>query len=209
MFSQAAASGHRTKASPMLQSMLTPLLEYHSWASQRYAGWLDDMPESWLDQPCSGSFHSLRATALHMADAERIWLERLQGQSAKGWPSQRPGAETDPLSTYLQRSTGDFVRHVGAQADAWFAAWCTFADLSGRRHRMEHSGIVQHVVNHSSFHRGQLVVQARAIADLASSGQAPAGELPPIPGSDYITWMRAQQPSHPDSDPELKAVYGA
>jgi uncharacterized damage-inducible protein DinB len=190
-------------------SLLQDQMAYHAWANERIASFLEALPEAWLDQPCSGSFHSIRETALHMADAEQIWLERLQGQSNSSWPSRRPGASTHPLAGYMRRTNSAFLRYVETRSEAWFRAWCRVSDRSGRTHNIGHAGIVQHVINHSSYHRGQLVVQARAVADLAEIGQAPAGELPAIPGTDYIAWLREAQGQRPDANPELEQVYGA
>ena len=179
-------------------------LAYQRWATERLARWIEVLPDGWLDEPISGSFPTVRASLLHMADAERIWMQRLQGQSPKTWPSQQAGAVSEPFADYLRRSTAAFADHADRQSDPWFAAWCTFADFTAAHHRIVNGGIVQHVVNHTSFHRGQVIGQVRQLADRAGGTTS----MPAIPGTDYITWLREQNPSLPGADPDLERIYG-
>lgn len=96
----------------------------------------------------------------HILSAERLWLERLQGQeqTLPVWPEltlercKSQAAELGPawknyFAVLGEESLEDLVVYRNSKGESW----------SNRR-----SDILQHVIMHSAYHRGQIASQMRA-----------------------------------------------
>lgn len=112
-----------------------------------------------------------------MWDAETIWLERLNGNSPKIWPSANINNETSP-GELLIISSKDIYEKLSSQSDSYSASIVEYNDMKGIRHNSQVSDIIHHLVNHSTFHRGQIVTMLRELG------------VTQIPSTDYITFTR-------------------
>src|SRR5665213_1851097 len=61
----------------MSKEYFIELSAYHIWANGRVCDWLDKISEEQWNQPVVSSFNSIYETILHVAGAEKIWVERL------------------------------------------------------------------------------------------------------------------------------------
>lgn len=186
---------NRSLADYLIMKHFQHLVQFNSWANTRLLQLLDDVPSTDWDREIAGSFPGLRKTWYHIWDAESIWLQRLQGHSPNRWPSQDLSDGMDAFQPYLLQTSHalrDLVLHKERE---WLDRHCLFQTMDGKSHRAWHSDIIQHVVNHGSYHRGQIVNFYRFLG------------LTAIPSTDYIRWTREQMENDGDADP-LKAVYG-
>lgn len=131
------------------------------------------------DVEIASSFPSLRKTVYHTWSAEYIWLQRLQLAENPVW------AEADFKGTFedacndWQSVSGTFVQFTERQYDdAAFTHVLQFYDRSKVSHKMPVNQVLQHVFNHSTYHRGQIVTMMR---------QAGAKD---IPGTDFVIFAR-------------------
>jgi uncharacterized damage-inducible protein DinB len=53
------------------------------------------------------------------------------------------------------------LNFIEQQDDSFFTSSISYKDLAGNAHTNKNSEIIFHVMNHSSFHRGQLVTMLR------------------------------------------------
>jgi uncharacterized damage-inducible protein DinB len=168
---------------------LRDLAQYNIWANQRLLQASDALETAALDRDFPTSFPTLRRTWYHLWDAEYIWLQRNQGLSFMPLPSQSREGYSEPFSPQLLACSVELARFVAAQNDAWFAQRCAYAGPKGLNYFHPHGAIVQHVLNHSSYHRGQVVSFLRQLG--AQS----------VPSTDFITWWREKEPpvSAPDA----------
>ena len=103
-----------------------------------------------------------------MAGAEWIWLERWNGRSpakAEAW-SQWTSESCADLPTLKERWNGvihNRNRYVSQLADSNLADELAFKLLSGDPSSMRLVHQMQHVVNHSTMHRGQVVGMIRQL----------------------------------------------
>ena len=99
---------------------------------------------------------SLHGTLLHIYDAQRVWLIRWQG----GAPIPLTEADVPTLDDLvsrwaeLRRDLNAFLRSLTEQS---LGAPRAYADLQGERHAQPLVYQMQHVVNHSTYHRGQVM----------------------------------------------------
>ena len=124
-------------------------LEFHYWATGKMLDACADLSDEQLRADTGGAFGSTFALLVHMLGAEDIWLNRWQGAIEVGFAS--PEDYTD-------------LKHIARE---WHGqrqrleAFLTEADLSealetrGTKHKLWE--MVLHLVDHSSFHRGQVM----------------------------------------------------
>lgn len=156
---------------------LHDILRYNDWANDRMAGAVRQLSDEQCRQPITSSFNSVRETVGHIASAEWIWLSRWLGESPTAFPDW---LKTDSTERFLER-----IVDVRKQRLAWFAGLAEadlarFLDyrlLSGKEMRNTIPDMIRHVVNHSTYHRGQLTTQFRQLGH-------------PAPATDFILYAR-------------------
>ena len=155
-----------------IKPLLDQYADYDLWANTRFVQRLQREPEEVLDRHVPSSFPSLRATILHIRDAENAWFCRLSGTVA-AWPAE---AATDigGLLKYTARLR-DLVHSMDM---ASLLADRTYKDLRGNQHRQPAWPMLMHCFNHSTQHRGQLITLMRAL------------QLDEIPANDLVAYQR-------------------
>jgi uncharacterized damage-inducible protein DinB len=154
------------------------LLDYHYWARDRLLVAVQRLTSEQFLRQLGSSFSSVRDTLAHTYSAEWIWLERWQGRS----PSTHIPFDRFPDFPSLKSACMDLERQTGeylaAIDDAGFARTMPYRLLNGTEGRSRLDQMVQHVVNHGSYHRGQVTTMLRQM------GAEPPASL------DLITFTR-------------------
>ncbi len=139
-------------------SLLSQYTSYNLWANKRIAGLLLPLDTAILDKEVKSSFTSLRKTVMHIWDAELAWLNRLRGVAFK-WPPT--AVFSSPAINDFLKTSEAFDTYVKGKDEAYFAAATSYKDSKGNDYTTVNSGIVMHCMNHSTFHRGQIVTMLR------------------------------------------------
>lgn len=148
---------------------------YDQWANARIAERLATEPDSVLDAPLKSSFPSLRATLMHIRDAECVWRQRSMGEQPT-WPADASTA----IGTFMQHV--DLLRaHVRGLATSDLLAEISYQDLRGNTHVQPRWQALMHCFNHSTYHRGQLVTMMRML------------DLGAIPQLDLVVYQRLME----------------
>lgn len=155
-----------------ISAFISHYAAYDLWANTRIADRLSREPDSVLNAPVNSSFPSLRATLMHMRNAEAAWFQRMSG-IPQVWPAE----PSDHFSTFLKHVAlmHDFARSLSAVdllADA------SYKDLKGNVHTSPRWQALMHCFNHGTYHRGQVVTIIRGLG------------LEEIPAMDLIVFQR-------------------
>lgn len=161
-----------------MKDLLVKYAAYNLWANDRIANVLKVLDNSVLDKDIPSSFNSIRKTVFHIWDAEFIWLQRLNGLSLTDWPSKQYGAAT-PIDKFLETSQS-FKQFVEQLPEADFTGNCTYKNLKGDEYHNPRNEVFQHIFNHSTFHRGQIVTMLRNFG------------VTELPATDFIYYTRAK-----------------
>jgi uncharacterized damage-inducible protein DinB len=144
------------------------LFDYTEWANELAMEAAGKLPNDQLRRDFGISHKSIFGTLLHMAGAEWIWLERWNGRSpakAEAWSQWTTDSCAD-LPTLKERWNGVIHhrnRYVSQLADSNLTDELAFKLLSGDPSSMRLVHQMQHVVNHSTMHRGQVVGMIRQL----------------------------------------------
>ncbi|HET6979363.1 MAG TPA: DinB family protein [Pyrinomonadaceae bacterium] len=144
------------------------LFSYTEWANELAIEAANRLPGDHLVRDVGISHRSIFGTLVHMAGAEWIWLERWHGRSpakAEAWSLWSPESCAD-LATLRDRWTNlsnTRTQFVSELDEPRLAEDLPFKLLSGDPSSMPLINQMQHVVNHATMHRGQIVGMIRQL----------------------------------------------
>lgn len=144
------------------------LYEYNRWANAQTLAAVSSLGEEQFVQNLSSSFPSVRDTLVHILGAEWIWLERWRGVSP---PALLNAQEFPALAAVrarwskVEQEQGDFINQL---TDESLSRRIAYLNTKGQRWEYALGQMLQHVVNHSTYHRGQIATMLRQL------GQTPA-----------------------------------
>ena len=142
---------------------LQTMLDYHYWARDRLLAALDPLAPEQYTRDLGSSFKSIRETVTHIYAAEWAWYERWQGRP--------PTALLPPdLFPDLAALRAAWVEHeakmrafVAGLGEGGTDRIVEYRLLSGHTGASPVWQMLQHVVNHASYHRGQVTTMLRQV----------------------------------------------
>jgi uncharacterized damage-inducible protein DinB len=147
------------------------LVDYHYWGRDRMLEAVEPLtPEEYL-KDLGNSFRSVRDTVVHTYGAEWNWYLRWVGNSQKGFPdaSAFPDVSTIRAAWKSQeQKVRLFVLSLGEENLHRTFKYRTF---DGQEMESEFAHMLQHVVNHATFHRGQVTTMLRQLGAPAPKPQ--------------------------------------
>ena len=145
---------------------LQALIAYHRWATERTLESCATLSLEEYLRDLGGSFPSVRDTLAHGYMADNAWLHRVRGQAyARPTPEQLP-SDLEPLVAQWRVALRDWEALIATRRSSDAIAYRTF---DGQSFSSPFSEIVGHVVNHGSYHRGQVALMLRQLGHGAVS----------------------------------------
>ena len=144
------------------------LFSYTEWANDLAMDAADKLPDESLRRDVGISHKSIFGTLVHMAGAEWIWLERWHGRSPakdEAWSrwSTESCADLATLKEHWTSLVNQRTHFVSELDQSRLDAELPFKLLSGDPSSMPLVNQMQHVVNHATMHRGQIVGMIRQL----------------------------------------------
>ncbi len=163
----------------MIKSHLLTLADYHAWAFDVLEDALRPLADATYAADTGLFFGSIHRTLNHLLLADRVWYGRLTNEAY----------EVAGLDTELEADRAALSRAIAVQSRRWrpwlnaldertLAADVTYTNLAGTAFRNPLAGVVAHVFNHGTHHRGQVS------AAVTRAGHA-------APEMDLIAFLRA------------------
>jgi len=156
-------------------SIILNHLQYNAWANNKLIDYVSQLDRHLLEREVKSSFPSLCKTIQHTANAQEIWLSRLQQAPLLTWPGETNGLNA---MQKWKKSNIDFITHFEQQPADYIQQLVEYKTIKGETFATKAGDIALHVVNHSTFHRGQMITMLREL------GQEN------LPATDYIFYTR-------------------
>ena len=161
-----------------LHQLINSNLAYNTWANERIAQWLTTLDESILYQQADSSFSSIDLTIQHIHCVERYWSAFIHEKDITDfdWSVLKNQATQNLIdlqsqSLLMQQSMASFDESQLNQALVLDTPWS--------KNNQSRFHYIFHMLNHSTYHRGQIVTIARQL-----------GITEGIPGTDYNGFTR-------------------
>lgn len=137
--------------------MLQKLTQFNLWANDIISGYILKAEDK-IDLPVNSSFASIRKTLYHMWDAQVIWQTRIKGNPITTWPSKEFNGSIEEACTQFRESSVEFISLVEKEKSDLLI---TYHTLDGKEFKSTLEDIIIHVVNHGTYHRGQIITLLR------------------------------------------------
>lgn len=144
----------------MTKAYLQELGEYNLWANSVACNWLEQINDEQWTKEITSSFNSIQQTVLHIISAENAWLQRFRQQPVEWLQATYKGSKAEHIKLWLQTST-EMKNYLNDFDEQNLLTALDFKRLNGDAYSMPYYQLFAHVVNHATYHRGQLVTMLR------------------------------------------------
>jgi uncharacterized damage-inducible protein DinB len=152
---------------------------YGKWANDRFREVIASLPGDQLTATIESSFASIVETFAHIVAAEWIWLRRWKGENPSTIPGWLEQPEFDALVTRLAGIEAERDDFLATLDEKDLEEVLRYRTMDGVSHANRLADLFLHVVNHSTYHRGQLTTMLRQV-----------GATPPA--TDFIVFKREE-----------------
>jgi uncharacterized damage-inducible protein DinB len=138
------------------------LINYNYWARDRVLAAVDRLTDQQFTSSVTSSFESVRDTLVHTLWAEAIWLSRWRREPRPAIVAT--GFETAAsVRKAWQEEESKMRAFFETVDDAGLAGVIEYTGLNGQPYATPLFQMLQHVVNHGSYHRGQVTTLLRQL----------------------------------------------
>lgn len=156
------------------------LFDYNAWAHRIVFDAVEELPDEQYFRDLKSSFGGIHGTLCHIVWAEQLWLHRwLQRPN----PPVAQGADLASLAAVRSRweqVERERVAFVAGLNERRLAETRVVKPSTGGEYVHSFRQMFRHFINHSSYHRGQIVVFLRQLGRAA-------------PNTDLIRYYRTKQ----------------
>jgi uncharacterized damage-inducible protein DinB len=139
------------------------LYAYNRWANRRVLDVAARLSPEQLSRDLGSSFPSVRETLAHVLAGEWIWLTRWRGSSPPGLPESWDLSSLEVVRAQWAEVEADQRAFVEGLDEAALDRVVAYRDTRGDPYENPLGQLLRHVVNHSTYHRGQVVTMLRQL----------------------------------------------
>lgn len=139
------------------------LYEYNRWANRRVLDAASRLSVEEFTKDMGNSFPSVQATLAHIVSAEWIWLSRWQGISPTGIPESWDLSTIEVVRERWEEVARGQEEFLAGMTDEGLNGVLSYRNARGQEAALPLKHILRHVVNHSSYHRGQVTTLLRQL----------------------------------------------
>jgi len=154
------------------------LLEYHYWARDRALEAAEPLLPQEYTRDLSSSFPSVRDTLVHIYSAELVWCSRWLGDSSIRMLDPAPFPDVATLRTAWKEHESRVNGVLRRMGERGLDHVIEYQTIDGKSWKQPFVHMFVHMVNHASYHRGQVTTMLRQL-----------GATPPK-SMDLITFYR-------------------
>ena len=147
----------------MNHRQVTDLLDYYYWAQERVFDAVEPLSAEQFTRDLGSSFSSVRDTLVHIHFAECIWYARWAKESMP-----MPTADAFPDLASVRQASRTHEARVRALLerlgqDGVNQSLEYTSRLDGKDHSSPYWQMFLHVINHGTYHRGQVTMMLRQL----------------------------------------------
>ena len=161
-----------------MKELLKQLAAYNVWAHQKLLDVILGLPEEKQLAELPSSFCNIKSTLLHMWDAESIWWQRVKLHERFLRPSENFKGVTRDAGNGLLSQSKLWESWISNASDLALEHVFEYRDSKKELIKMPVYQVITQVMNHGTYHRGQLVNMLRQLG------------VDKLPQTDFSVWVR-------------------
>lgn len=164
-----------------MNNFISDYAAYNLWANKRISNFISKVTDEMMNKTVKSSFPSLRKTITHIRNSEQTWLSRLTGVEPHRISDDNLQLTKDELCSEWCKVSVSLVKYAEEQNLSSLENVIHYRNTKGDACRNTVTEVLLHCMNHSTYHRGQIVTILREVGftELAST--------------DLITYFREKQ----------------
>lgn len=139
------------------------LYDYNAWANQRTLDACAALTSEQFTRDLGSSFCSVRDTLAHIIGGEWVWLERWLGRIPSAVPAAADLPDFDSVRQRMVQIDGDLVEYVASLTPDDIQRVLKYKTTKGAPQEQPLWQTLQHLVNHGTHHRGQVMTMLRQL----------------------------------------------
>ena len=147
----------------MNKNDITYLNEYNKWANARMLDVASKLSPEQFTADLQSSHRSVRDTLAHTLAAEWIWLERWKGTSPKALLTATDFPTPESLRARWGQVERDYTEFFSGLSDEALDRVIGYTNTRGEQWEYALGSMIQHLMNHSTYHRGQVTTMLRQL----------------------------------------------
>ncbi|WP_129715663.1 DinB family protein [Pedobacter sp. SYP-B3415] len=151
---------NNTLTNRTIGSLLKNYASYNQWATESIVTWLQSKPVELLEQEVASSFSSIKKTLRHIWESQAYWLAAIKRGDTENFGTFSDDTaiilngimeQSAELAEYINGMDEQDFQQNNLLVSPWFQS------------DFENFEYVLHCVNHSTYHRGQIVTIGRNV----------------------------------------------
>ncbi len=163
-----------------MKDLLLNYARYNLWANKRICDFLLQVEEEKLNREIVSSFSGIKKTCAHVLGAETVWVMRLHGTSPSSSPAKYEEMPMSEIAKLWLDKSQEIINYVESKTEHELAEMLSYKNIAGQAFTNSIRDIMQHVANHGTYHRGQIISMLRQVG------------YTKLFDTDYITFCREQ-----------------
>lgn len=136
---------------------------YNRWANERVLKSCAQLTPEEYARPLGSGWSSVRDTLVHIASATRAWHDRFHGHSTDRLLTGADLPTLGEAEKLLLEASADMEEFVLSTPAGRRGEILTYRNLKGETRKVYYWAVFHHVVNHATYHRGQIATMVRML----------------------------------------------
>jgi uncharacterized damage-inducible protein DinB len=145
-----------------LHKLITNYTDYNSWANNRITEWLNSLNSDLLYQKTPSSYDTITATIKHMYQAQNFWLDFISEKDINTFSWRLDETDVAVIFEMLHNKTQEMQVQFKQFSDTDLIKILSLQTRWAKNSLCRYEYIL-HVINHSTYHRGQIITMARCL----------------------------------------------
>ena len=145
-----------------VSKLISNYASYNEWANYKLVNFLKSLEEELMYQKVNSSFENINQTLQHILLAQKFWLAFVLEKDVNAFNWQFQERQVAQTFEELQRVSTDMKTHFSAFTEAELLSLLEL-DMPWGKNKLSRYEYMMHVINHSTYHRGQIITMIRTL----------------------------------------------
>jgi uncharacterized damage-inducible protein DinB len=145
-----------------LPRLISNCAAFNEWANHRIVDWLQSIDRQILYRETPSSFTTIDYTLQHILRTQRYWLLFISGKDTSDFDWAVREHEVDNILSELKTVSTQMKEVFSSFSESELLETLHY-DMPWAKNDLSRYEYIMHIINHGTFHRGQIVTMARCL----------------------------------------------